>query len=88
MQIKCYNHNLKVSLIIKNTVFWDVSSVDLVRNDVSEERIASIIRVTRISELGKHLAATSNRRTQRHSLGRLWFRISAGVVPQLHGPNP
>jgi hypothetical protein len=32
----------------------------LVRTDVSEERIAYIIRVTRISELGTILAVTSN----------------------------
>jgi hypothetical protein len=32
--------------------------VALVRTDVSEERIASIIRVTRIDELGKLLAIT------------------------------
>jgi hypothetical protein len=37
--------------------------VALVRTDVSEERITSIIRVTRIGELGKTLAVTSNRRT-------------------------
>jgi hypothetical protein len=35
--------------------------VALVRTDVSEERSASIIRVTRISELGVALAVTSNR---------------------------
>jgi hypothetical protein len=35
----------------------------LVRSDFSEERIASIIRVTRIGELGKTLAATSDRST-------------------------
>jgi hypothetical protein len=34
--------------------------VFLVRTDVSEERIASIIRVTRIAELGTTLAITSN----------------------------
>jgi hypothetical protein len=34
--------------------------VDLVRTDVSEEHSASIIRVTRISELGTTLAVTSN----------------------------
>jgi hypothetical protein len=39
--------------------------VALVRTDVSEELSASFIRVTRISELGTTLAATSNRRTQR-----------------------
>jgi hypothetical protein len=34
--------------------------VVLVRTDVSEERIASIIRVERISELGTALVVTSN----------------------------
>jgi hypothetical protein len=37
--------------------------VALVRTDVSENRSASIIRVTRIGELGTTLAVTSNRRT-------------------------
>jgi hypothetical protein len=32
-----------------------------VKTDVSEERIVSIIKVTRIGELGTTLAATSNR---------------------------
>jgi hypothetical protein len=35
----------------------------LVRIDVSEELSASIIRVTRIGELGTTLAVTSNRST-------------------------
>jgi hypothetical protein len=37
--------------------------VDLVRTDVSEELIDSIMRVTRISELETVLAVTSNRNT-------------------------
>jgi hypothetical protein len=37
--------------------------VALVRTDVSVELSASIIRVTRIGELGTTLAVTSNRRT-------------------------
>jgi hypothetical protein len=37
--------------------------VALVRSDVSEERSASIIRVTEIGELVRTLAVTSNRRT-------------------------
>jgi hypothetical protein len=45
--------------------------VALVRTDVSEEPIASFIRVTRIGELGPILAATSNRRTL----------VAASVVP-------
>jgi hypothetical protein len=39
--------------------------VALVSTDVSEEFSASIIRVTRIGELGTTLAVTSNRRTLR-----------------------
>jgi hypothetical protein len=39
----------------------------LVRTEVSEERIASIIRVTRIGELGTTLALTSNRRMLRRN---------------------
>jgi hypothetical protein len=39
--------------------------VALVRTDVSEELSASVIRVTRIGELGTTLAVTSNRRTLR-----------------------
>jgi hypothetical protein len=39
--------------------------VALVGTDVLEELIAPFIRLTRISELGTTLAATSNRRTLR-----------------------
>jgi hypothetical protein len=45
---------------MKNAAFWDVTLYDCCKTDVSEERIASIIRVTRFSELGKTLAVTSN----------------------------
>jgi hypothetical protein len=41
--------------------------VALVRTDVSEEPSASFIRVTRICELGRALAATSNRRELRRN---------------------
>jgi hypothetical protein len=39
----------------------------LVRTDISEERNASIIRVTRIGELGTTLAVTRDRRTMRRN---------------------
>jgi hypothetical protein len=42
--------------------------VALVRTDVREEFSASIIRVTRIGELGKMLAITDNRRTLQRNL--------------------
>jgi hypothetical protein len=45
----------------KNGVFGMLRRVALVRTDVSEESSASIIRVTRIGELGTTLAVTSNR---------------------------
>jgi hypothetical protein len=53
---------------------WRIASsgilrrVALVRTDVSEKLSASFIRVTRIGELGKTLAVTSNRRTLRSNL--------------------
>jgi hypothetical protein len=43
----------------------------IVRTDVSEELSASIIRVTRIGELGTTLAVTNNRRTLRKNTRRL-----------------
>jgi hypothetical protein len=46
--------------------------VALMGTDVSEERIVSIIRVTRIGERRTMLAATSNRRA---------FLVTANVVP-------
>jgi hypothetical protein len=45
--------------------FGMLRGVVLVRTDVSEELSASIIRVTRIGEVGTTLAVTSNRRKQR-----------------------
>jgi hypothetical protein len=38
-------------------------SVTVIRTDVSEERVTSIIRVTRIGDLRTALAVTSNRGT-------------------------
>jgi hypothetical protein len=48
-----WNVRFKVftAVTMKNAVFLDVSRVTLVRTDVSEEPIASIIRVTRYGEL-------------------------------------
>jgi hypothetical protein len=46
--------------LLKNAVSWDVTPVALVRTDVSEELIPSIIRMTRIGGLRGLLAVTSN----------------------------
>jgi hypothetical protein len=59
---------------------WRITSsgmlrhVSLVRTDVSEERIAYIIRVTRIGELGTTLAVISNRSTLRRNSGYTFLR--------------
>jgi hypothetical protein len=59
--------------------FRMLSRMALVRTDVSEEGIASIISVTRIGELGTTLAVTSNRSTMRRNT------MHANVVPS--SPN-
>jgi hypothetical protein len=51
--------------IKKNAVSW--GRVALVRTDVSKEYNASIIRVTKIGELGTTLAETSNESTLRRN---------------------
>jgi hypothetical protein len=45
---------------MKNGAFWDVTPCGSYKTEVSEEFSASIIRVTRIGELGTALAVTSN----------------------------
>jgi hypothetical protein len=50
--------------------------VALVRTEVSKELSASFIRVTRIGELGKTLAVTSNRRTLRRNTNGLLYAVS------------
>jgi hypothetical protein len=54
--------------------------VALVRTDVSEEGIASIIRAKRISELGSALAVTSNRRSVRRNEIVFLRRVLQAVV--------
>jgi hypothetical protein len=61
--------------------------VALVRTDVSEEHSVSIIRVTRIGELGTTLALTCNRRKLRRNTKLIFIRslrrlqVRANVVP-------
>jgi hypothetical protein len=49
--------------------------VALVRSDVSEERVVSIIRVTRIGEVGTTLAVTSNLSSQCTSVAKLLLTL-------------
>jgi hypothetical protein len=54
---------------MKNGVFWDVTPCgSCVRADVPEEPSASIIRVTKIGEVGTTLAVTNNRRKLRRNI--------------------
>jgi hypothetical protein len=55
--------------------------VALVRTDVSEELSASIIRVTRIGELGTTLAVTCNRRSNVFLRSVRPLLVTANVVP-------
>jgi hypothetical protein len=56
--------------------------VALVRTDVMEGPSASFIKVTRISELGRTQAATSNRRTLRRNTSSVHqLLVAACVVP-------
>jgi hypothetical protein len=57
--------------------------VDLVKTDVSEERIATIIRLTSIGELGTRLAVTSNGSTLRgKTLKSRFLQEPHGVTSQ------
>jgi hypothetical protein len=63
---------------LKDAVFRDVTPWPLVRTDVSDEHIASIIRVTRIGERGTTRGISSNRNTPRKKFRLL---ISAIFLP-------
>jgi hypothetical protein len=68
---------------IKNAVIWDVTRCGSCKNRVSEQCIASIIRVTRISEFGTTLAVTRKdtpgdlpKRRASESYANLIFKMS------------
>jgi hypothetical protein len=46
-------------VVTMNAAFWDVMPLALIRTDISEERIASIIRATRIGKLGTFALTSS-----------------------------
>jgi hypothetical protein len=62
---------------VKNAIFWNVMPCGFVRTNVLEERIASIIRVIRIDELGTTLAVTSNQRMLQRNTAQLWLLVTA-----------
>jgi hypothetical protein len=65
--------------------FGILRRVAAVRTDVSEELSASIIRVTRVGELGTTLAVTSNRRTlRRNTKAQERYGIRAQKTPFLN----
>jgi hypothetical protein len=47
------------AVAVKNAIFWEDSET-LVRTDVSEESVASVIRVRKINGLGTTLTVTCN----------------------------
>jgi hypothetical protein len=60
---------------MKNAIFWDVMLRGSCKKHVSEERIASILRVTKFGEL-RMLAVTSNRRMLLASVAGYWYNCS------------
>jgi hypothetical protein len=63
--------------------------VALVRTDASEELSANFIRVTRVGELGKTLAVTSNRRTLRRNTNLIFLRsVRRLLFISNVGPSP
>jgi hypothetical protein len=56
MNTNCLRFEVFTAVTMKNAVAWDVMSCGSCKNRVSEELSASIIRVTRIGELGTTLA--------------------------------
>jgi hypothetical protein len=60
---------------MKNGVSGMLRRMALVQTEVSEELSASIIRVTRIGEVGKTLAVTNNRRTLRRNTLYCYIRF-------------
>jgi hypothetical protein len=69
IKIRIYNVRFEVFTAVtrKNASSGVLGRVALVRTDISEERITSIIRVTRIGEVRTTLAVTSNRSTLRRN---------------------
>jgi hypothetical protein len=65
---------------LKNVKDAVLSGVALVRADVSEEHVSSVIRVTRIGELGITLAVTSNRCTLRRKPHSIIFQKTAFFI--------
>jgi hypothetical protein len=52
-----------MAVTMKNAAFWNVTPCGFLRTDVSEEHIASIIRLIIISEKGATIAVASNGRS-------------------------
>jgi hypothetical protein len=75
------------AVTMKKGVFGDVTPCSSCKTDVSEDCIISIIRVTRIGELGTKIAVTSTRRTLQKKYyvrkeGLVWntrFRMNRGM---------
>jgi hypothetical protein len=68
-------HSISVDLWLckrkNSTVRFEVLTLVIMKDEVSEECSSSVIRVIRIGELGRMLAVTSNRRTL----------VAANIVP-------
>jgi hypothetical protein len=72
----CVRCMLKLYMRRRMVSYGMLRRLALVRTDVSEEPVASFIKVTRIGELGTTLATPSNGRSQRTSVASCRFCCS------------
>jgi hypothetical protein len=79
-QIWEVEHRFEVftAVTMQNAVYWDVTPCGSCKNRISEERMAFIIRVTRIGQLGM-LAVTRNRSTLLKFVAR-WFTLMMEAI--------
>jgi hypothetical protein len=71
LKYKYVRFEVFTAVTMKNASSWMLQRLAFVRIDFSEERSSSIIRVTRIGELGTTLAVTNNRRTLRRDIAHI-----------------
>jgi hypothetical protein len=72
---------------MKNAVFWDVMPRDLVRTDVSEERIASIIRVTIRSSKTSVLTKATRRNISENDILHSYRREEPQMLRSINRPS-
>jgi hypothetical protein len=99
IKLRCVRFEVFTAVTMKNAVFWDVTPCTHVRTDVSMEPSASVIKATRISELG---TLAVNQQPKHAAKGHLLYEKGSSRMEykrdewrkgdlfeySLHSPNP